>query len=345
MQKNFWLAVNLSMVWPGLGQIYGGQPLRGGAWLVGMGSLGAIAAGSILSADGNTLHGLVCSLLAAALYIFNLFDAHAGVYHQIRTVNAEKIPRIHKDPWFAVFLSRILPGLGHLYAENFLLGGFLLALFIIFASIAGTVSFLLFIPPIITTITCYQVFNLFPKSRFTKSRFLIGVTIGILITGLLTSYLPSLVRQKIDIFEIPSDSMVPTLQVGDRLLVDKTTRRIKSGDVVVFRAPPAAQKLDSTVRSDQFFVKRVIGQPGQTVQVAAGRVAVDYLPLSEPYIAEPATYELAAQVGPPQAYFVLGDNRNNSFDSHVWGWLPAKQIVGRAYKIYFPFGRVRSLLR
>lgn len=331
------------MVWPGIGQIYSGQPLRGVALLVGAGGLVAIAAWSILSAHGNPLHGLIGGLLAAGLYIFNLFDAHAGVYRH-KATNAEKIPRIKKDPWFAVFLSRILPGLGHLYAENFLVGGLLVALFIILASVAGKIAFLLFIPPIITAIAGYHVFNLFPKSHPIKREFLIGLTVCILITGLVTGCLPSLVRQRIDIFEIPSKSMLPTLQIGDRLLVDKAIRRFKSGDIVVFKAPLAAQKLDPQVRSDQFFVKRVIGQPGQLLRVEAGRVYVDNLPLVEADIMAPATYDLAPQVVPTQTYFVLGDNRNNSFDSHVWGWLPAEQIVGRAYKIYWPFGRVRSLL-
>ena len=332
------------MVFPGIGQIYGGKPLRGIALLVSASGLMTIAAWSLLSAPGNTLHGLIGSGLAIGLYIFNLFDAHGGVYHQIKATNAEKIPRIKKDPWFAVFLSRILPGLGHLYAEKFSTGGLILALFIIFASVAGKIAFLLFIPPIIAAISCYQAFNLFTRSPSVKQEFLLGLIVCILITGLVTGYLPSLIRQRIDIFEIPSQSMVPTLQVGDRLLVNQAVRRFKSGDIVVFKAPQAAQKLDPEVKPDQFFVKRVIGQPGQTVRVETGQVYVDNLPLAESYIAEPVTYDMADQRVPPQAYFVLGDNRNNSFDSHVWGWLPAEQIVGRAYKIYFPFRRVRSLL-
>jgi signal peptidase I len=87
-----------------------------------------------------------------------------------------------------------------------------------------------------------------------------GLTVGILMTGWLTSYLPSLVQQRVDIFEIPSQSMLPTLQVGDRLLVDQPVRRCKTGDVVVFSAPPGSQALDAAATLDKFYIKRVIGQ-------------------------------------------------------------------------------------
>jgi signal peptidase I len=139
---------------------------------VGVAGLMAIAVWSILSAAGNTLHGLICSLLAVALYIFNLFDAHAGVYRQIKTAHPEKIPRIQKDPWFAVFLSRILPGLGHLYAEKFLVGGLIIASFIIFASVADKVSFLLFMPSIITAFASYNAFHLFHRKILSSKKLL-----------------------------------------------------------------------------------------------------------------------------------------------------------------------------
>ncbi|MDG2616122.1 signal peptidase I [Thermoleptolyngbya sichuanensis XZ-Cy5] len=145
---------------------------------------------------------------------------------------------------------------------------------------------------------------------------------------------------------IPSDSMVPTLQVGDRLVVEKVSYRLHppaQGDIVVFDPPTQLQQLGYT--TDQAFIKRVIGQPGQTVQVHLGKVWIDGKPLTEPYIAEPPGYEMRAVTVPPGHVFVMGDNRNNSNDSHVWGFLPVENIIGRAIFRFYPiarFGRIEA---
>lgn len=143
---------------------------------------------------------------------------------------------------------------------------------------------------------------------------------------------------------IPSDSMVPTLQVGDRLVVEKVSYRLhppERGDIVVFDPPAQLQQLGYT--NDQAFIKRVIGLPGQTVQVHLGKVWVDGQPLAEPYIAEPPGYEMRAIAVPPAHVFVMGDNRNNSNDSHVWGFLPVENIIGRAVFRFYPIARFGKL--
>jgi len=143
---------------------------------------------------------------------------------------------------------------------------------------------------------------------------------------------------------IPSDSMVPTLQVGDRLVVEKISYRLhppQRGDIVVFDPPAQLQQLGYT--TDQAFIKRVIGQPGQTVQVHQGKVWIDGEPLAEPYIAEPPGYEMRSVTVPPGHVFVMGDNRNNSNDSHVWGFLPVENIIGRAIFRFYPIARFGRL--
>ncbi len=144
---------------------------------------------------------------------------------------------------------------------------------------------------------------------------------------------------------MPSNSMDPTLYIGDRLLVEKVSYRWQSpqrGDVVVFAPPPQLTRLG--YESGQAFIKRVIGEPGQTVQVRQGQVVVDGVPLQEPYILEPPAYTMNPVVVPEGQVFVMGDNRNDSNDSHVWGGLPQGNIIGRARWRFWPldrFGPVR----
>jgi len=143
---------------------------------------------------------------------------------------------------------------------------------------------------------------------------------------------------------IPSDSMVPTLHIGDRLVVEKVSYRLHppvDGDVVVFEPP--APLIKQGFRPDQALIKRVMGTPGQTVRIEAGTVFVDDRPLDEPYIAEPPAYRMPSVTVPPEMVFVMGDNRNNSNDSHVWGFLPQQNIIGRAIFRFFPIDRIGSV--
>jgi len=140
---------------------------------------------------------------------------------------------------------------------------------------------------------------------------------------------------------IPSDSMIPTLHTGDRLVVEKVSywfHPAKQGDIVVFNPPAQLQSMG--YRQSQVFIKRVIGQPGETVSVKNGRVYVDGRSLLEDYIAEPPAYQLNSVKVPAGTYFVMGDNRNDSNDSHVWGFLPQQNIIGRAVFRFFPLDRV-----
>lgn len=143
---------------------------------------------------------------------------------------------------------------------------------------------------------------------------------------------------------IPSPSMVPTLAVGDRLLVEKVSYRWHppiQGDIVVFEPPPQLQAYG--YRTTQAFIKRVIGLPGQLVQVTDGKVYVDGQPLNENYILETPQYEMPSVEVPAGQLFVMGDNRNDSNDSHVWGFLPMENVIGRAALRFWPLEKVGKL--
>jgi signal peptidase I len=143
---------------------------------------------------------------------------------------------------------------------------------------------------------------------------------------------------------IPSESMLPTLEIGDRLIVEKLsyyTHLPKRGDVIVFSAPPELQK--QGFEADQVFIKRVIGLPGDTIEIKNGRVFVDRELLTESYLAEAPNYAMSPMVVPPAQFFVMGDNRNNSNDSHVWGFLPKANIIGHACFRFWPLERLGGM--
>lgn len=143
---------------------------------------------------------------------------------------------------------------------------------------------------------------------------------------------------------IPSVSMVPTLEVGDRIVVEKLSYHWRSpttGDIIVFDPPAALQQYGYT--KNQAFIKRVIGTPGQFVRIHNGQLYLNDEPLQEEYIAAPPDYEWGPQQVPTDTVFVMGDNRNNSNDSHVWGFLPKTNIIGRAVGRFWPVNRIGFL--
>jgi signal peptidase I len=160
-------------------------------------------------------------------------------------------------------------------------------------------------------------------------------------------------------FKIPTGSMEENLLIGDHLLVNKfvmgPTRTsvertllpvgtIKRGDVIVFKYP---------VEPERDFIKRVIGLPGETIEVKDKKVSVDGKMLDEPYVHflqppsgssefhEVTSFDVRDRYGPvtvpPNQYFVMGDNRDNSQDSRYWGFLPRENVKGKALVIYWSY--------
>lgn len=129
-------------------------------------------------------------------------------------------------------------------------------------------------------------------------------------------------------------SMLPTLQPGEFLLVNKMAYELgdfNRGDIVVFHYSP-----------EEDYIKRVIGLPGDTVEIGDGRVLVNGQLLEEPYISAPPQYTGSWEV-PEGSLFVLGDNRNQSSDSHRWGFIDEESVIGEAMVVYWPLNEVKIL--
>lgn len=179
--------------------------------------------------------------------------------------------------------------------------------------------------------------------------------------GLVTAVVVALLLKAfiIQAFRIPSGSMIPTLDVGDQILVYKLSYGLRSpfgdhywirfhgpsrGDVVVFRYPKDESK---------DFIKRVIGVPGDHVSVRKKIVYINGRPLKESYIQyiqpfetdQPDRDNMAERVVPPGKYFVMGDNRDDSYDSRFWGFVKRDKILGKAVLVYWSWNGVSKTVR
>lgn len=161
-----------------------------------------------------------------------------------------------------------------------------------------------------------------PKSRSNLLREIIE-------TALLTAVIFLVVNTITGRFRIEGSSMEPNLHDGEYVIIDRVSYVLhppERGDVIVF-VPPTG---------DKDYIKRVMGLPGDTVEVRNSQVIVNGKVLDEPYLNAPTNYTYGPQTIEPGHYFVLGDNRNNSSDSHSWGAIASSTIIGRAWFVYWP---------
>ncbi len=178
--------------------------------------------------------------------------------------------------------------------------------------------------------------------------------------GLLTAFIIAAVLKLfiVQAFRIPSGSMIPTLLVGDQILVSKLAYGVKNpfhdrylfrtghprrGDVIVFKYPKDETK---------DFIKRVVGIPGNSIRIVKKQLYVNDQLQKEPYIQtlDPSVTDEVPRdnfetVVPPHSYFVMGDNRDDSYDSRFWGFVKSRKIVGRAVLIYWSWDKESDSIR
>ncbi|NPV86150.1 MAG: signal peptidase I [Anaerolineae bacterium] len=171
------------------------------------------------------------------------------------------------------------------------------------------------------------------RPRTSSVRGFILETLQTLILAVVLYFLIDTVVARVRVENI---SMQPTLQPGEFILVNKFAYRlgeVRRGDIIVFQYPQNPQ---------EDFIKRVIGLPGDHIQIDEGRLIVNNHLISEDYISSPPAYS-GEWVVPENNLFVLGDNRPQSSDSHSWGFVPMENVIGRALMIYWPLDEMRVL--
>ena len=205
-----------------------------------------------------------------------------------------------------------------------------------------------------------------PEAKSTGSSILELVVIVAVALGMALAIQAFLIKP----YRIPSESMVPTLQIGQRVLVNRIGMHFgdpKVGDVLVFHPPSGAESSTGDQCGEQpksgaacdtptpkkasvNFIKRVVGAPGDTIAVRDGRVIRNGKPTKEPFISDTCRNDAGAGCNfrspitvPPGHYFMMGDNRGESDDSRFWGPVPTSWIIGEAFATYWPPKRIGTL--
>lgn len=174
-----------------------------------------------------------------------------------------------------------------------------------------------------------------PRRRRAVIEWAVILVIAVVASFLLRTYV-------LQTFSIPSKSMLPTLAVGDHILVDKLSVEfgtINVGDVIVFKAPPQVKADCADAVTD--LVKRVIGVPGDRLSSKGNTIYVDAKPLNENWSHwEPLGTGIGPLTVPAGEYAVMGDNHANSCDSRTWGFVPRSDVIGKVFMRIWPPSRI-----
>lgn len=351
--KEPWLAVSLSWLLSGLGQFYAGAWIWGAAFLFGCLGLALAGQWQLGWAEGRLVWAIWLFAGALLVRFAGVFQAYYAARRR-NSSEAEAARRRSKDPFLAVFLTLIVPGIGHLYLGRWVVGILLIlgagALVLggpVFVAAAGLGGGLLFHAVGFfayeagAALLAYRAKG--PASR-RRPRGILAVCLLTFFLGLLPLTAALLLREHvIEAFHVPTGSNAPTIQPDDRVLVWKMSYEPRRGDLIVYRTPHLP---------DTTYIKRLAALPGELVEVRSGGVYVDGERLTEGSFGEmrsiqpppppmgPATGGEGEPFTVPEGHvFVLGDNIDRSFDSRYHGPVPAEDVIGRAYKRYWPPSR------
>lgn len=268
-----------------------------------------------------------------------------------------------KEPWMGVLLNQIFPGLGELYAGKKARAFVIIGIAILFLLIGlsaihiatdpnikftatlvaggmlfGALGFIFGIFVLFDGYLCVRRYNISNGVKASNFTFRVLVIVGIIALHFVNPAVA--IRNSFKAFKISSDSMKPTLQKGDLIIVDRKTyvkNMPQRQDAVIFIFPKDRSKS---------FIQRIVGLPGETLEIKNGKIFINKMELEGKFYyynrgnfgAEGQTIKI-----PQDSYYVLGDNSATSNDSRYWGFVPLKNIQGRAIKIYWPLTRANKI--
>jgi len=340
VNKEPWLAVNLSAFVPGLGHLYVGRYVKGVFIIfffllsIGMGCY------SLYSTLGNVVVGICSLVVAVAITLYSMIDSHRSVRLN-NSQEFEKIRKETKDSWLAVFLSRIIPGLCHFYKGNVGVGICFVILYIIILILLEESNFdfiILILSSFVFALASFHSYLLGHLYREASKRPIYLMMIAIFLFMIIKSLSLNLVGS----FKVPSSSMQPTIQPGETVLTIKFYNHwLKRGDIIVFKFPEDRKKM---------FVKRLVGFAGETIEIKDGDIYINQKKLDDQFDHNIIYFSEGnwGVSGKPYkisegTVFALGDNSENSVDSREYGPVPVADIIGRVYKVIMPFSAARPL--
>lgn len=352
------LAAALSLLLPGLGQYYAGRTFRGIAWFIaGLATLAGTISWILSETRSSPLEG-ICWYAGMVFCQFGSWIDAALITRRKR----RRFRRLRR-PAFAVALSVFFPGLGQAYVlfQNRFIRAIAAVFFALpaLAVMCGEVLESSAVPgwpkwladwPLAAAVPAWAVLSAFSithawyfaflknghRPRLPRLSYAVALIALVAWSNALVPW-EVLSKTYIRTFQIPSSSMEPTLLIGDRLWARKIPA-YQRGDIVVFRPPD---------NPDVDYIKRVVGLPGERVQVRGTAVYINGKKYAEkgPVWEKGGARDFGPYRIPDGTFFLMGDNRDNSRDSRYFGPVPAGNIFGRAYKLYWPFKRAIPLPR
>ncbi len=346
--KEPWLAVVLSSLLMGIGQVYSGRILRGGILVVMEVAMACLAIWSLLDAECDVLVTGCIYLAILAVRIWNLFDAHECA----RSANPEDFEterKQTKDAWLALFLADLIPGLGQIYVKKWLWGAVFMVASVPLLAIAIKYRLLRdCLWAVFSAVVCYHAYMSAPIRR-ERSGKTISVVAGLILCSYLlggfqryafNTYVATAFQIPVSVLLPPeisaNSSMKPTLIPGDRVLIRRSKKYVpQRGDVVVFKSSD-----DPSVP----WIKRVAALSDESVEITNGVLFINGEKAQYRTIESISNFEDMLGVEKPYKVptdhiFVIGDNGSNSNDSRSFGSVPQSDVIGRAYKIYWPLSR------
>ena len=337
--KEPWLAVVLSSFIAGIGQIYTGRTLRGSILILTEALLICFSILSLLSPKCDILVTTGLALVLGAIWIWNLSDAHKCA-RMANSADFEAERKQNKDAWLALFLSDLIPGLGQIYLKRWLLGiGFVITAGILLIVSLKYRPLFVGLWAFFSMFVCYHAYISTPIRREPSNKAILIISIVILCSYLFDGvYRYAYRAYVVEAFILPAESMKPTLIPNDRLLVRKTKKYVpKFGDIIAFKSPD-----DPSIP----WIKRVAALPGETLEIKNEILYIDGQKVQHPAFKKieypPGNYigmEGKSYKVPKNHIFLIGDNTANSHDSRDFGAIPLRDVIGKAYKIYWPLGR------